>query len=276
MESFEKMFIQRNPEYEFLIVRMRCALNVTEVKFSDINSTNLRLFKEYMDGFVSNNSMKTYFAVMKATINEFVNDGLIENNRCLSVLKVKTTPSQHCCLTEEELLKFDEYIPKTSTENDVKILFMRGALSGARSCDCAAMSMNNVSNGMLTYVSKKTKIGVTQPVHNRLLKYLKVQPIKEHKRMVVNRIIQDICKRLGFDEPVTLSKNGKMVTKKKFQWMSMHCSRRTYATSLAVRGVPVEIIAKLCGHTTSDMTSKHYICIDTNNVNDAAMGFFKG
>lgn len=273
-KSFESLFKTRNPKYEFILSRMRCAMEVKEVTFNDINTVNLRLFKDYMEGEVTANSLSTYFAVLKATLNELANDGLIANPRCIDVLKVKKTPSQHCCLTEDELIKFDEYVPRTKTERDVKILFMRGALSGARSCDCSAMSMENVCDGTLTYVSKKTKVGVMQPIHHRLQKYLVMQPRKEHARKVVNEVIQSICKRLGFTEPVSLSRNGKMVTKPKYQWITQHASRRSYCTSLAVRGVPVETIAKLAGHTTSTTTSKHYICVDMKNIGSAAMSFF--
>lgn len=274
--SFEKMFEERNPNHAFLLSRMRCAFNVNEVKYGDINSANLRAFKEYMEGEVTANSLFTYMAVLKATIRECAFEGLIKNPHCIDVLKVKKTPSQHCCLTEEELMKFEAYKPRTQTEMDVKILFMRGALSGARSCDCSVMGEENMSDGMLTYVSKKTKVGVTQPIHYRLQKYLTMQPEKEHKRAVVNRVIQDICHRLRFTEPVTLSRNGRMVTKPKYKWMTMHASRRTFCTSLAVRGVPVETIAKLAGHTHSATTSKHYICIDKQNLGNAALAFFEG
>ena len=272
--EFEEMFIKRSPEYGFLMARMRAALGVECVKFSDINSVHLHTFKTYMEGEVTNNSLKTYFAVFKAFCNEAYNDGFLSNIKCLSVLKVKTTPSQHCCLTEEELIKFDEYKPKTQTEKDVKILFMRGALSGARSCDCAVMTSENMFEGHLTYVSKKTKVGVVQPIHSRLPKYLAMEPSKVHHRAVVNRIIREICKSLGFDEPVTLSRNGKMVTKPKYEWITMHASRRTFCTSLAVRSVPVEVIARLAGHNRSETTSKHYICIDTKDIGEEALSFF--
>ena len=272
--SFESYFKKRNPNYVFLISRMRAAMEVSKVTFDDITTTNLRAFKDYMEGEVSANSLNTYFAVLKATINEMVYDGLITNPHCIDVLKVKKTPSQHCCLTEEELIKFDEYKPRTQTEKDVKILFMRGAFSGARSCDCAVMSNDNASDGLLTYVSKKTKVGVTQPIHRRLQKYLNMQPRKTHARVVVNRIIQEICRRLGFTEPISLSRNGRIITKPKYEWITMHASRRSFCTSLAVRGVPVETIAKLAGHQNSSTTSKFYICMDTKQLGAEAMSFF--
>lgn len=276
METFGELFKERNPKYAFLVDRMNDALGVDVIAYTDITSANLRKFKEYMEQKVTANSLKTYFAILRSTIKEMSVDGLIGNVKCIDVLKVKATPSQHISLTEEELVMIDEYVPRSQTENDVKILFMRGAFSGARSCDCSVMSNENVNDGMLTYVSKKTKTGVVQPLHNRLAKYIEQKPSKQHSRAVVNSTIQNICRRLGFTDPVTLSRKGMMITKPKYRWITMHDSRRSFCTSLAVRGVPVETIAKLAGHKNSNITSSRYICIDTRNVGDAAMAFFNG
>lgn len=272
-KTFESMFVQRNPKYEHLLPRMRAALGVEEVTFADINTANMRTFREYMKKQVTANSLSTYFAVLKATINEMAADGLIENAKCLSALKIRKTPTQNCCLTEDEIIKFDEYIPRSSTENDAKILFMRGALSGARSSDCKKMDIENIQDGTLTYVSQKTKIGVTQPLHKRLIKYLEQAPLKEHSRASINYAIRNICKRLGFTEPVTLSRDGKMVTKPKYEWITIHGSRRSYVTSLVERNVPIAIVGKLAGHTSTRITD-HYVCSNALHLGDDAMGFF--
>ena len=248
-------------------------MNLEEVTFDEINSTNLRAFKNYMEKMVTSNSLKVYMAVISATIREMVNDGLISNAHCVDVLKTKTTPSQHCCLTEEELIKFDEYVPRSVTENDAKILFMRGAFSGARSCDCKAMSEENISEGSLSYVSKKTKTGVTQPVHRRLMKYLVQRPAKAHSRSSINSAIQAICRNLGFNYPVTLSRNGQMVTKPKYEWITMHSGRRSFVTSLVTHGVPVSVVSKLAGHSNTNMTDR-YVCANSIPIPQEAMSFF--
>lgn len=253
---------------------MRQAMSLTEVTYADITTSNLRLFRDYMQTLVTPNSLFTYFAVIKATLSEMLADGLIHNARCLSVLRVKRTPSQHCALSEDELIMFDEYEPRSQTERDAKILFMRGAFSGARSCDCAVMDIENVTeDGTLTYVSKKTKTGVTQPLHKRLQKYLLMQPSKTHSRAVINYALQSICKRLGMTQPVTLSRNGKMVTRPKYEWITMHSSRRSFVTSLVTHGVPISVVSKLAGHSNTNMTDR-YCCINTLNPGTDAMAFY--
>ena len=65
-----------------------------------------------------------------------------------------------------------------------------------------------------------------------------------------------------------------MQTKPKYEWITTHSARRSYVTALAVRGVSIEVIAKLAGHTSSQMTSKHYVCIDTKDIGNDARDFF--
>ena len=273
--SFESEFVRRNPDRSQILRFMREAIGVTEVQWSDLTMTNLNEVRELMLKRLAQNSAQVYCSILKAFLNSVCDDVELPTMRFAKALKVKVIPSQHCCLTEEELIKFDEYKPKTKVENDVKILFMRGAFSGARSCDCRVMTNDNIHGETLSYVSKKTKVAVEQPIHVRLSKYLKMKPSREIDRSVVNRTIRRICKNLGFTEEITLFCGGKMQTKPKYEWITMHSSRRSYVTALAVRGVPIEIIAKLAGHTNSQTTSKHYVCVDINNIGDDAMSFFK-
>lgn len=272
--SFEQEFTRQVKDRPQILRIIREAVGKKEVQWSDLTMTNLNEVRELMLERLAQNSAQVYCSIIKAFLNNVCDEVKLPTMRYAKALKVKSVPSQHCCLTEDELILFDEYKPKSETERNVKILFMRGAFSGARSSDCRQMSTDNVHGGLLSYVSKKTKVAVDQPLHARLVKYLQMEPTKEVSRSVVNRTIQRICKKLGFTEDVTLFCNGKMQTRPKYEWITMHSSRRSYVTALAVRGVPVEVIAKLAGHTNSQTTSRHYVCIDTKNVGDSAMEFF--
>jgi integrase len=272
--SFEQEFERANPGRIQILRFMREAVGVSEIKWSDLTLSNLNKVRELMLQRLAQNSAQVYCSIIKAFLNNVCEDVELPTMRYAKALKVKVIPSQHCCLTEEELILFDEYKPKTETEKNVKILFMRGAFSGARSSDCHAMSIDNVHGNTLSYVSKKTKVDVEQPLHARLVKYLQIKPTRDVSRSVVNRVIRRICKNLGFTEEITLFCNGRLQTKPKYEWITMHSSRRSFVTALAVRGVPVEIIAKLAGHTNSQTTSKHYVCVDIKNIGDEAMSFF--
>lgn len=277
--TFEEIFKARSPQYAFLLSRMQCAIGVKEVTFDDINTVNLRKFKEYMDGEVSANSLKTYTAVIKAVLNECHNDGLIPNVKCLSALHVKTTPQQNIALTEADIRKLEAYydrlfmIPKHQVEKDVLTLFMLEIFCGARGVDVEHMTKDNIQDGTLSYVSQKTKVLAVMPAHKKLELLLSRKPKKQYSRATKNNVVKRVCRKCGFTEPVTLFYHGRMVTKPRYELAAFHTARRSFASVLAAKGAPLAEISQFMSHSSQTMTQR-YIKVDTNNVSSAAMSFF--
>lgn len=279
MGNFEEAFILRNPNYGFLMERLRKAIETEEVNYSDITSANLRKFKEYMSESVSANSLKTYTAVLKAFITECCNDGLISNAKCVSALKTKATPQQNIALNEDDMKKIEEYYdnlqetPGHQVEKDILTLFLIESVCGARGVDVEQITTDNIQNGKLTYVSQKTKVLAVIPAHRRLEMLLLRKPMKHYFRSTKNRIIKEVCRKCGLTEPVTLFYHGKMVTMSRYELCGMHTARRTFASILASKGVPIAEISQYMSHTSQTMTQR-YIKVDSNRVSDAAMAFF--
>lgn len=271
-KSFVGAFIIKNPTRP-QVVRMMCeALHLSTIKWEDLTKVNLATVTEYIKSVVSPNSSCTYISLIKALLNEYSEEGIIPCKNFSSVLSSKKVPSQHIALTEEELKALDAYRPKSKTELDTKIIFMRACLTGSRSSDAKNLSRKNVSNGILSYVSRKTKTEINQPVHKQLSKYLD-KPHKEHLTAVLNRTIQRICKEIGMTEEVQLYVGGKLQKGQKWEFVTMHTARRTFCTILAQKDVPVEVIRTLAGHSTTTMTDR-YVCIDGKKPGVNAMTFF--
>ena len=273
LQSFENEFLKVNPERKQIIVYIRASLSVNTVEWADMTKVNLSTIADYIKKQVSPNSAYTYLSILKSFLNRYSEEGVIPCKSFHNELSTRRAPSQHIALTLDEIIKLDNYKPKTKTERDVKILFMRGCLTGMRLSDALLLTEDNIHDGILSYVSQKTKIEVQQPVHTRLMKYIRTQPKKQHDRSTLNRTIQSICKRLGMTEEVQLFVNGKLRKGEKYQLITMHSSRRSYVTCLAVNGVPVATISKLAGHSSTTMTDR-YICFDTRNPGKEAMDFF--
>lgn len=259
--------------------RMRIAIEKEEIEYEDITALNLRKFKDYMSENVSPNSLRTYMAVMKAFISECCGDGLIANIKCLSTLKVKSTPQQNIALTEIDMLKIETYYDNLMTteghqvEKDVLTLFLIECLCGARGVDVEQLTTDNIQNGKLTYVSQKTSVLAIIPAHRRLERLLQCKPEKHYFRSTKNRVIKDVCRRCGITEPVTLFYHGKMVTMRRYELCGMHTARRTFASILASKGVPIAEISQYMSHTSQTMTQR-YIKVDSSRASDAAMSFF--
>ena len=273
MNTFEIEFLKLNPERKQILTYMRASLRVSSVKWADMTKVNLCVIADYIKKQVSPNSAFTYLSIIKSFLTRYSEEGVIPCKSYHKELSARRAPSQHIALTMDEIIRLDNYMPKTQTERDVKILFMRGCFTGMRLSDAMMLTEDNIRDGVLSYVSIKTKTEVQQPVHTRLMKYVTEQPRKQHHRVVVNRTIQNICKNLGMTEEVQLFVNGKLCKGEKYKFITMHSSRRSYVTCLAANGVPVATISKLAGHSSTAMTDR-YICFDTRNPGQEAMEFF--
>lgn len=271
-KSFTAVFLAKNTNRP-QVLRMMCeALDKNTIEWADLTRVNLATITTYIKSKVAPNSACTYLNIIKALLNEYSEEGIIPCKSLSGVLNGKKVPSQHIALTEEELNALDNYIPKSKTESDVICVFMRACLTGSRCSDAKRLTKRNISDGVLSYVSQKTKTEVNQPLHKRLGKYL-YKPYKEHDTCTTNRTIQRICRRLGMTEEVQLYVGGKLKKGEKWEFVTMHTARRTFCTILAQKDVPVEVIRTLAGHSTSDMTDR-YICLDGRKPGANAMAFF--
>lgn len=273
--DFEKAFKSKYFERAYLLDDMRKVLGVRKVDWSDMTRVNLTKIVDYLKATHAPNSAKTLASTIKAFLNLYSEDVDIPCKSYRKVLRVKAVPSQHVALTEEELRRLEAYEPKTDAERDVKNLAMREALCGARGVDCEALTMNNVVDGNIVYVSKKTKVETNVPLHHLLSKYLSAPISRKYQRYSINRTLQNMCRKAGIDTPCTVFVGGKTVTKPKWQLMGMHCMRRTFCSILAYLNVPLTVIKQFAGHTNESMTQR-YIVNDPTVRNEAAMAFFKG
>lgn len=273
-KTFAGVFLHKHAERSKVLLMMGEALETDRVKWGQLTRVNLAKITEYITSKVAANSACTYLSIIKALLNEYWEEGIIPCKSLSGLLTGKRAPSQHIALTEEELKALDEYIPRSPTERHVKNLFMRCLYTGCRCSDAKKLTIENVSNGILSYVSQKTRTEVNQPVHNRLYKYL-TESCGDHSATSNRTTIQRICKRLGFNEEVQLFVSGELKRGKKWQFVSMHTARRSFCTILAKKDVPVETIRTLAGHSTTTMTDR-YICIDGKKPGANAMAFFRG
>lgn len=280
MEKFEKEFCHRYPNYAFLIRYMQAAIGKEEINWSDLTSTNLTDVVEYLTKTVTPNSASTYLAVIKGFLNMVSDEIDLPTMRFAKILRVKKTPQQNVALTEEEVKRIDDYYKvllkkdKHNVEKDVLTLFLIECYCGSRGVDVENMTEDNIKDGMISYVSKKTHILAQIPEHYRIKDLFKRKPSKEYSRMTKNRIIKEVCEKCGINEKVTLFYHGSMVTRKKYELCAFHTARRSFASILAAKGVPVAEISQYMSHSSMSMTER-YIKVDSRKVSAEALSFFK-
>ena len=226
---------------------------------------------------MATSSARTICAELKAFLNE--NRYKIPSDNFNEALTLRNEVSQNIYLTRDEMELFIDYEPRSRQERFAYRNFCVEMLTGARLCDCIGMSINNCDSetGMLSYVPQKTpNIIVRVPVDERhnLRKILTMTDLEECCLSSYNIIVRNICKKIGLYNECSITHAGKPVTASKWQLISSHTARRSFATNLYLAGVSLEDIALLMGHGKNVETTKRYICAE-RQVNDTIMSYFQ-
>lgn len=274
--SFEQEFIRKNPDRIQILRLMRQAIGVEEVEWEMITTLNLNKVREMICESVAGNSACTYLAILKAFLSVYLEENIFPCKNPHKELKAKRVPSQNVYLTEEEIERIEKYQPKSDCEKDIKAAFLVECYLGARRSDVEAITSDNIIDDRIVYVSKKTHVECSVPIHKNLLKYLRHRQKKERDRSVTNRTIQRICKEVGITEEIRIFYHGKMTKKPKYKFIGSHTARRSFCSNLARRGVDIYTIAALAGHNQNITMTQRYIIPDIDDLSKEALSFFNG
>lgn len=255
-----KGIIGKNPEWE------------------DLNDENLRdLVDDLMEGNLAPSSIRTMCAELKSVLNENVRH--VPSSDFARILSIKGTATQSAYLTNKEMELLISYEPRTDVEHFVHRNFCVGMLTGARRVDTDRLTISNcdIETNMLSYVPQKTPgIIVRVPVDERhgLRRFLADANLAPCCDDTYNETIRRICCTLGINTVCTVVKAGKNITAPKWQLVSSHTARRTFATNLYLAGVSLEDIAMMMGHGKNIETTKRYICAE-RTLNPNVMSYFQ-
>jgi len=275
MKEFNEAFLEKYPDAGVILKHFRNATK-EEAIWENMTRVNLITFTRHLKEIMSPGSARTYAAMVKALLNDYREDVDIPAKKYDTVLTLKKTRTISVFLSENEIKKIEEYVPVSKTERYVKNIFLLGCLTGARVSDCVKFNTTNVVENHLLYVSEKTQTLVSVPKSDltvRLIKEIETgcEPVNEAN---YNKIIRKIAKKLKLKTDAKVVKGGKEKEGAKWQFISSHTARRSFATNLYLRGADLYSISRLMGHADTQMT-ENYICCGIKEPSDRVMGFFK-
>lgn len=274
--SFVGSFIWKYPE-RTKVLDMLSELAGHKPEWEDIDDDFLRDFvAELEQQKLKPSSRRTMCAELKAVINS--NAGKTRTKDFMKILTLKNSVSQAVYLTMDEMEKILAYTPVTSTETFVWRNFCVCMLTGARLSDAVNLSINNcdADTGMLRYVPVKTpNIIVNVPVDERhdLRNILSIRDGRECCLDTFNEFIRKICKEVGVVKMSSITRSEVLITKEKWELVSSHTARRSFATNLYLSGVALEDIALMMGHGKNIETTKRYICGE-RQITTRVMAYF--
>ncbi len=197
---------------------------------------------QYLDYITTNG----YCQRVKTVVQFGIDNGRIKINP-FSGIKLRKGEKSVQFLSEEEVEKIRTKDFHNESLNRVRDLFVFQAASGLSYTDMAKLKpedFRQAPNGQYYIHDKRNKTGVyyTAVILEQGVEVLKRYDFKlpilgNHKMNVYLKTIRDIC---GIDKPIF-----------------SHVARHTYATRCLNRGIRLEVVAKLLGHSTTRIT-QHY------------------
>ncbi|MBK8554981.1 MAG: site-specific integrase [Lewinellaceae bacterium] len=166
-------------------------------------------------------------------------------------------------LTEDELTKlFQLDLSGNPRLSRIRDLFLVGCYTGLRFSDFTELKPGNYKKTpdgkeYIEMMTQKTGTKVTIPVKSEVREIVSrynYQLPKAISNQKFNDYLKEVGKLAGLDEPTMLTRfrNGKRVdqTFPKYELMTSHTARRSFASNAYKAGVPVRYVMTVTGHKT--------------------------
>ncbi|MBL7809202.1 MAG: site-specific integrase [Saprospiraceae bacterium] len=236
-----------------------------EITFADFNHVFFSDFSNHLFGKgFGNNYVHKLTSTLKTILREAdrrevapelkIKDGWL-------VAKREEPPAIY--LTEDELAQlFNLDLSGNPRLCRVRDLFLIGCHTGLRFSDFTVLKPGNFKKAAdgreyIEMMTQKTGAKVTIPVKSEVREILTryaYQIPKAISNQNFNEYLKEVGQLAGLTEPTMLThfRNGKRIdqTCPKFELMTTHTARRSFATNAYKAGVPVKYIMTVTGHTT--------------------------
>lgn len=231
---------------------LRLFMEWGEIKeFEDINDKSIINYDKFLDstGMKPYSKWNNYHRFLNGFILDAIDEGHIKRNpyKWINIDKQKRSHGIERCLTPEEFhnLKVTK-MPTKSIERvrDIFVFQVYTCLSYSDLREFDSKMIQEVK-GMNVYVgcriktSKTFTIPLLSPALDILHKYDGKLPVISNVRY--NEYLKVVAQTSGIDKPI-----------------SSHWARHTGATLLLNEGIPMQIVSKICGHSSTKITEQVY------------------
>lgn len=217
---------------------------------------------------LSVNSIGREIKTLKIILNEAKNNGIELNREFINGCFVITSEeSDSVYLDEKELsLLHDLNLSENKRLEKVRDLFLVGAWTGLRFSDFTRITPDNLNTDkkQIRIEQQKTGKQVVIPLHPCILeiweRYNNSLP-SEISNQRFNDYIKEVCKLAGITshEHKAITKGGIRTSQRFEKWelVSSHTARRSFATNLYLSGFPTLSIMQITGHKTEKAFMKY-------------------
>lgn len=168
-------------------------------------------------------------------------------------------------LSSKELKEIESVdLSENPSLDRVRDLFLVGCYTGLRFSDFSRLTTKNITDGFIEIEQSKTGDNVVIPVHSIIKKIIKkyngLPPNISNQKF--NNYLKDVCQKvpcLQGIESKTSTKAGSKVTVNMNKWemVSSHTARRSFATNEYLNGTSTLTIMAVTGHKTEKAFLKY-------------------
>jgi len=249
-----------------------CEYKNCKLDFEDIDLGFYNSFINYMTvkQKLAQNTIGNKIKNLKVVMNEATDRGLNKNfdfkNRRFK--KVSEDTDKIYLNTTELNSIYSKDLTKKKKLEKVRDLFILGCYTGLRFSDFTQLKKENIIDGNKIKIrTQKTNENVVIPVHSYVKEILEKydgnipEPFSNQK---MNEYLKKVGEEAEIKEMTmtTITRGGivEKVTTEKYNLISTHTARRSFATNLYLADVPAITIMKITGHKT-DKSFLRYIRI---------------
>jgi site-specific recombinase XerD len=226
-------------------------------------------FKEYLLSEVklSTNALGKNIQVLKLVLNEATELGV---NRNLAFKSKRFTTvredSESIYLTEAEIKGLEKLdLSKNERLDKVRDLFVIGCYTGLRYSDYSKLQSIHFEEGFIKVMQIKTGRAVMIPRHptvDRIFAKYNGDLPQSISNQKTNEYLKELGKMVpSLQLPISksITKGGDRISKTHHKWelLSSHTARRSFATNMYLQGIPSISIMAITGHKTEKAFLKY-------------------
>ncbi|MCF6364931.1 MAG: site-specific integrase [Bacteroidales bacterium] len=259
-----------------------------KITFNELTVTFLKRYERYLSENLGNsiNTIHSNMKVIRKVINDAINEDILPYEKSpFHKYKLKLEKTTKEFLTEDEIRRFEELqLEKNSMRNHHRNIYVFATYAGGlRISDIFQLRWSDYDGERILMTTKKTKSTVSIKLPNKakeiIKKYKTEDAEKEHyifpflkndieysesalfraissHTAYTNTDLKKIAKLAGIDKNI-----------------HFHTSRHTFATRALKKGMRIEYVSRLLGHS-SIKTTQVYAKIVNQDLDDAMDKFF--
>lgn len=271
-----------------VIQKLRIYMKNRPLYFDDISVTFLKNYEEYLLSELKNriNTVQSNLKVIRKLVNDAVKEDIMSrNDNPFYKFTIKSEKTQREFLTDDELKLIENLNLKPGLMMNLhRNMYVFAAYAGGlRISDVLTLKWSNFDGERIILKIKKTQAPLNIKLPNKAIEIIKLYKNDDSKPQ--HFIFPVLDNNINFTDPKIVhraissstayaNKNLNFIAKKVNlnKHISFHTSRHTFATSALRKGIRIEYVSKLLGH--SNITETQIYAKIVNEELDKAMEVF--